>query len=86
MLEAISDAVADVGPLVRKAMLTHPGFADIGKRMLAAWAEGVHGLRDKRVYALGDWRAGTAFDGFSAAPKLSSPKARIGQSPLLAKR
>ena len=86
MLEAISDAVADVAPLVSEAMVTHPGFADIGKRMLAAWAEGIHGLRDKRVYALGDWHAGTAFDGFSPAPKLNSPKARIGQSPLLGKR
>ena len=34
MVQAISDAVADVGPLVRQAMAQHPGFEDIGKRML----------------------------------------------------
>ena len=40
MVEAISDAVAAVGPQVREAMATAPGFVDIGKRMLMAWAEG----------------------------------------------
>lgn len=45
MLEAISDAVADVAPQVRAAMKQHAQFRDIGKRMLMAWAEGVQGLR-----------------------------------------
>jgi serine/threonine-protein kinase HipA len=86
MVQAISDAVADVGPLVRQAMLQHPGFEDIGKRMLLAWAEGVNGLRDQRVYAVGDWAAGDAFDGFSAPPKLETNNTKIGRSPLLGKR
>ena len=86
MMEAISGAVADVGPLVRHAMLQHPGFEDIGKRMLMAWAEGVQGLRDERVYALGDWRAGEAFDGLSAPIKQTADTAKIGRSPLLGKR
>ena len=86
MVQAISDAVADVGPLVRQAMRQHPGFEDIGKRMLQAWAEGVNGLRDQRVYAVGDWVAGNAFAGFSAPPKLETSKTKIGRSPLLAKR
>ena len=86
MMEAISDAVADVGPLVRHAMLQHPGFEDIGKRMLMAWAEGVQGLRDERVYALGDWRAGEAFDGLSPPIKQNADIAKIGRSPLLGKR
>ena len=86
MMEAISGAVADVGPLVRHAMLQHPGFEDIGKRMLMAWAEGVQGLRDERVYALGDWRAGEAFDGLSAPIKQKADTAKIGRSPLLGKR
>lgn len=86
MVEAISDAVADVGPLVRQAMAQHPGFVDIGKRMLMAWAEGVQGLRDQRVYAVGEWRAGEAFEGFSAPAKLPSSTARIGRSPLLGER
>ena len=86
MMEAISGAVADVGPLVRHAMLQHPGFEDIGKRMLMAWAEGVQGLRDERVYALGDWRAGEAFDGLSPPIKQKADIAKIGRSPLLGKR
>ena len=86
MVEAISDAVADVGPLVRRAMQQHPGFEDLGKRMIMAWAEGVQGLRDPRVYAVGDWTAGEAFEGFSAPPKQKSENTRIGRSPLLGKR
>jgi serine/threonine-protein kinase HipA len=86
MVQAISDAVADVAPQVRQAMAQHPGFDDIGKRMLMAWAEGVQGLRDARVYAVGDWNAGEAFEGFSTPPKLVSPQEKIGRSPLLGKR
>ena len=58
MVQAISDAVADVAPQVRQAMAQHPGFEDIGKRMLMAWAEGVQGLRDARVYAVGGLAGG----------------------------
>lgn len=86
MVEAISDAVADVGPLVRQEMTQHPGFEDIGKRMLMAWAEGVQGLRDQRVYAVGEWAAGDAFEGFSAPPKLTTDTKKIGRSPLLGER
>jgi serine/threonine-protein kinase HipA len=86
MVEAISDAVAEVGPLVRQAMAQHPGFEGIGKRMLMAWAEGVQGLRDQRVYAVGDWVAGDAFEGLSPPPKLTTDTNKIGRSPLLGKR
>jgi len=54
IVEAIGQAVSEVAPAVRAAMAEHPAFADIGKRMLLAWEEGIIGLRDKRVYALGD--------------------------------
>ena len=43
MVEAISDAVADVGNKVREAMAEHGAFNDIGKRMLTAWSDGVQG-------------------------------------------
>jgi serine/threonine-protein kinase HipA len=86
MVQAISDAVADVGPQVRQAMRQHPGFEDIGKRMLMAWADGVQGLREQRVYALGGWTAGDAFEGFSPPPKQPSVANRVGRSPLLGKR
>lgn len=86
MVQAISDAVADVGPLVRQAMAQHPGFEDIGKRMLMAWTEGVQGLRDQRVYAVGEWVAGDAFEGFSPPHKLAKDANKTGRSPLLGKR
>jgi serine/threonine-protein kinase HipA len=86
LVQAISDAVADVGVQVRQAMLQHPGFEDVGKRMLMAWSEGVQGLRDQRVYAVGDWAAGDAFDGFSPPPKQKPESAKVGRSPLLGKR
>ena len=40
IVQAISDAVADVAPQVWQAMAQHPGFADVGQRMLLAGAEG----------------------------------------------
>ena len=46
MLESISDAIAETVPLLQEKMAEHPGFRDIGKRMLLAWHEGVTGLRD----------------------------------------
>lgn len=86
IVEAISDAVASVGPIVRQAMVQHPDFADVGKRMLLAWSEGVQGLRDQRVYAVGDWTPGEAFDGFSAPKKIKAKQTKTGQSPLLGQR
>jgi serine/threonine-protein kinase HipA len=82
-VEAISDAVADVGILVRQAMKDHEGFNDIGKRMLMAWFEGVQGLRDHRMYAVKEWTPGATFEGFSPAKKLETKKTTIGRSPLL---
>ncbi len=70
MVEAISDAVADVGKQVRQAMAQHRGFDDIGKRMLLAWVDGLQGLRDQRVYAVGDWTPSEAFEALSPPPQL----------------
>ena len=86
MVQAIGDAVADVGPMVRQAMAQHPGFEAVGKRMLMAWAEGVQGLRDQRVYALGGWEPPPAFEGFSPPPKPKSERPKVGRSPLLGQR
>jgi serine/threonine-protein kinase HipA len=49
ILERISDAVADTAPAVRELMKSLAGFKDTGKRMLAAWSEGVSVLRDRRM-------------------------------------
>jgi serine/threonine-protein kinase HipA len=68
IVEAISDAVADIAPRVREAMTRYAAFEDIGKRMLLAWNEGVTGLRGKRVYSLQEWNPTSAFEGFSDPP------------------
>ena len=61
--------MADSAPQESQAREQHTGFEDIGKRMLLTWAEGVQGLRDERVYAVGAWQAGDAFEGFSPPTK-----------------
>ncbi|WP_158270529.1 hypothetical protein [Limnohabitans sp. Jir72] len=48
-LQELGEAVADVGHEVRRTMTEHPGFEDVGKRMLRALAECVQGLRDLHV-------------------------------------
>jgi serine/threonine-protein kinase HipA len=86
ILESICDSIAETAPLVREKMVEHPGFRDIGKRMLLAWQEGVTGLRDRRVYAVGEWPANRAFEGISDPPKLEMPRSVVGRSPLLSDR
>jgi serine/threonine-protein kinase HipA len=86
MVERISDAVADTAPAVRELMESLAGFKDTGKRMLAAWSDGVQVLRDRRMYALSPWRSSKAFEGISEPAKLESSRTVIGRSELLAKR
>lgn len=84
MVERISDAVADTAPAVREEMNDLAGFKDTGKRMLAAWSEGVNHLRDSRMYGLSPWKSSKAFEGISDPPKLENPRIVIGRSELLA--
>jgi serine/threonine-protein kinase HipA len=86
LVETISDAVAEVVPLVRIKMNELPAFRDIGKRMLLAWEEGIMGLRDRSGYASGDWPASEIFKGISDPPKLKNPRLAFGRSPLLGDR
>ena len=83
IVEQIATAMADVGPMVREAMEQHPGFVDIGKRMLLAWQEGINGFRSKRVYALSDVTLGEAFAGFSEPEPIKPKPLVIGRSDLL---
>ncbi|AND69517.1 hypothetical protein ATSB10_20630 [Dyella thiooxydans] len=85
IVERIGDAMADVGSQVRAAMAEHPEFTEIGKRMLRAWQEGLEGLRDKRVYALGSMAWGEAYSGFSEPEPVKTKRQVIGRSDLLAK-
>ena len=57
-----------------------------GERMRVAGGGGVRGVRDARVYAVGDWNAGEAFEGFSAPPQLVDEHHKIGRFPSLGKR
>jgi serine/threonine-protein kinase HipA len=86
LVESVSDAVAEVVPLVREKMKELSAFRVVGKRMLLAWQEGVMGLRDRKVYAAGDWPATNLFEGISDPVKLKNPRAVIGRSPLLGER
>jgi serine/threonine-protein kinase HipA len=85
-VEAISDSIADAVPLVQEKMTEHAEFRGVGKRMLLAWQEGVHGLREKQVYASGEWPGDRALEGISDAPKLATPSTATGRSPLMADR
>jgi serine/threonine-protein kinase HipA len=86
ILERISDAVADTAPAVRELMKSLAGFKDTGKRMLAAWNEGVSVLRDSRMYGLSPWKSAAAFGGISYPPKLKKQRTVIGPSELLSHR
>lgn len=85
MVEQIGAAMANVGPQVRTAMIEYPGFAETGKRMLLAWQEGLEGLRDKRIYALGGMAWGEAYSGFSDPEPVKAERKIIGRSDLLGK-
>jgi serine/threonine-protein kinase HipA len=83
-VERISDAIADTAPTVRELINDLADFKDTGKRMLAAWSEGVHLLREPRMYAMSPWKSSEAFVGISDPPKLESPRMVVGRSELLA--
>ena len=70
-------------PAVRELMKGLAGFKDTGKRMLAAWSEGVGVLRDSRTYGLSPWKSSRAFERISDPPKLKKPRTVIGRSELL---
>lgn len=83
IVDKIATAMSDVGPLVREAMNEHPGFTEIGKRMLQMWHEGIDGLRQKRVYDLGNTELGEAFIGFSDPVPVVTMRVVLGRSELL---
>lgn len=86
IVEKISDAVSEIAPQARELMKRLPGFRDTGKRMLAAWSEGVSLLRGTQMYGLSSWKSGEAFEGISDAPELRSARRVVGRSELLANR
>lgn len=83
IIDQIATAISDVGPMVRAAMTEHPGFVEIGKRVLQVWQEGIGGLRGKRIYALGETALGDAFTGFSDPKQVVVKRAVIGRSDLM---
>ena len=85
IVDQIATAMAEVGPKVREAMDEHPGFVEIGKRMLLAWQEGIAGLRHTRIYAMGEAELGEAFTSFSDPRPVKTERQAIGRSELLGK-
>lgn len=59
--------------------------ADRHGHVLLAWQEGLAGLRDKRIYALGGMAWGEAFSGFSEPGPVKAERQVIGRSDLLGK-
>ena len=85
IVDRIATAMAEVGPQVREGMDEHPGFIEVGKRMLLAWHEGISGLWDKRIYAMGDADLGGAFTNFSDPKPVKKGRQVIGRSELMGK-
>lgn len=85
IIEQIGDAMAETGPDIRAAMVQHPKFNEIGKRMLLAWQDGLACLRDRRAYAMGEVALGAAFAGFSDPKPVTPRREVIGRSDLLGK-
>lgn len=85
IVDRIGAAMSGIGPHVREAMDAHPGFAEIGKRMLLSWQEGIAGLRDKRIYAMGGVELGDAFTTFSDPLPTKAERHVIGRSELMGK-
>ena len=86
IVDSIAAAMADCGPMIHQAMDDHQGFRDIGERMLLAWREGINGLRDKRVYAMGAADLGDAFSDLPDPQTNKEARAVIGRSDLLGAR
>lgn len=86
IVDQIATAMAEVGPKVREAMDEHPGFVEIGKRMLVAWQEGIGGLRHTRIYAMAEAELGEAFTNFSDPQPVKAKRQVIGRSELLGKQ
>lgn len=86
IVDQIGTAMVEVGFRVREAMKEHGAFAEIGKRMLLAWQEGIAGLRDKRVYAMGNIDLGEAFLGMSEPRRVKRKRQVPGKSELLGRR
>jgi serine/threonine-protein kinase HipA len=86
IVDQIGAAMADVALQVREAMIEHPNFEGIGKRMLLAWQEGIAGLRDKRVYAIGNTDLGEAFTDFSDPQPVKAKRIVVGRSDLIGRK
>ncbi|MBA0448385.1 MULTISPECIES: type II toxin-antitoxin system HipA family toxin [Stenotrophomonas] len=82
IVEQIGQAISEVAPAVREAVNEHPGFREIGKRMLLAWQDGLGMLRNKRTYNLGELDLGESFRGLSDPEPVNSQRAVIGRSEL----
>lgn len=86
IVDRITEAMIEVGPIVREAMLQHSEFSEIGERMLLSWIEGITGLRDKRIYDLTERDLGEAYAGLTYTKPEKSKRAVVGRSELMGNR
>ena len=86
-VERICEAIVHVTPRVVEATNRYPGFHETGKRMLHAWNTGMNSLRLQKTWSLPSLNVAIEQARFSdVRPAVTTPREKIGRSPLLGKR
>ena len=86
-IERICEAIVKVSPRVVEAAKDYDFFSVVGPRMLHAWNDGMNSLRLRKTWSLPTLNTQIAEAGYSDfAVAKSTPKKRIGRSPLLGAR
>ena len=86
-VDRICEAIVRVTPQVVEAAGRYPGFHETGKRMLHAWNAGMNSLRLQRTWSLPSLDVAIKRARFSdVKPVVTTPREKMGRSPLLGKR
>lgn len=86
-VDRICESIVRVTPQVIEAARRYPGFHETGKRMLHAWNAGMNSLRLQRTWSLPSLDVAIRRARFSEVkPVVTTPREKIGRSPLLGKR
>ncbi|WPH17043.1 type II toxin-antitoxin system HipA family toxin [Variovorax paradoxus] len=86
-VDRICESIVRVTPQVVEAAGRYPGFHETGKRMLHAWNAGMNSLRLQRTWSLPSLDVAIKRARFSdVKPVVTTPREKMGRSPLLGKR
>jgi serine/threonine-protein kinase HipA len=67
-------------------MAEHAEFAEIGKRMLLAWHDGIDSLRCKRIYPMRSIDLGAPFTPFPDPKTVKAARKMVGRSGLVGRK